>query len=42
MAEINWKTQEEIETEQNQLNKVDELEKAQIDLTFQLMTLGVI
>lgn len=42
MAEINWKTAEEIEAERTKLSPVQELEQSQTDLVYTLMMNGVI
>lgn len=42
MAEIKWKTKEEIEAERNKPNPVEALEQSQTDLIFTLMMNGVI
>ena len=42
MAKFNWKTQEEIQEEQNKKAPVDELAQAQADLIYTLVMNGVI
>lgn len=42
MAEIKWKTKEELEAERNQPSPIETLEQSQTDLIFTLMMNGVI
>jgi hypothetical protein len=42
MAEIVWKTKEEIDAELQKLSPIQELEKSQADLIYSLMMGGVI
>jgi hypothetical protein len=42
MADLTWKTEEELEIERNKLSQIQELEKSQADLIFELMMGGVI
>jgi hypothetical protein len=42
MADLKWKTEEVLEAERNKPSQLEELEKSQADLVFELMMGGVI